>query len=128
MASFCMIAERNQAKARRRYLRARRLTPLDDDGAVWDEDSYLDEPSADESLPPEPSDFSLTLPGELSLPLASPDPRLTDPSMKRSGDTLESGSTEERKKEEGAHETRERQRLQMAASMECIWRTMASSP
>ena len=68
-ASFRMIAERNQARARRRYSRARRLTSLGDDGEPWGEDSYLDEHSADDSLPPEPSDFPLTLSGNYRCPL-----------------------------------------------------------
>ena len=36
------------------------------------------------------------------MPLASSDPRLTFPPMKRSGETLESGATKERKRTEGA--------------------------
>ena len=59
MAAFRRIAERNQAKARIRYLRARRLDSHEDDGEVWGEDSLLDEPSADESLPPKIRIFSL---------------------------------------------------------------------
>ena len=45
--------------------------------------------------------ISLNLPGELSLPLASLDPRLTFSSRKRPGDTLESGPKMGRKKEGG---------------------------
>ena len=37
--SLRSIAERNQARARRRYLRARGLTPREDDGEVWDDNS-----------------------------------------------------------------------------------------
>ena len=62
----------------------------------------MDGPSADESLPPGPSDFPLTLSGALSLPLVGSDPRLTFSSLGRSGDTMESGSTKEYKKEERA--------------------------
>ena len=98
--SFRVIAERNQAKARRRYLRARRLTPLDDNGEVWGNGPHLDDPSADDCLPPEPSDSPLTLSGALSPPVVISDPRLTFSSLKRSGDTLGSGPTKERKKEE----------------------------
>ena len=75
---------------------------MGDDGEVWDGDSFLSELSGDESLSPEPSGSSQTLSGELSLPPASSDPRLTFPSMRRSGNTAESGSTKERKEEEGA--------------------------
>ena len=57
MATLRWIAERNQAEARIRYLRARRLDAQEDDGEVWGEDSHLDEPSADGSLPPENSDI-----------------------------------------------------------------------
>ena len=77
MAPFRRIAERNQAEARLRYPRARRLASQEDDGEVWGEDSFLEEPSADESLPPENSDPLFTPPPELSLPLSSRDPRLT---------------------------------------------------
>ena len=77
MAAFRRIAERNQAKARIRYLRARRLDSHEDDGEVRGEDPFLDEPSEDESLPTENSDIPLSLSPELALPLASPDPRLT---------------------------------------------------
>ena len=101
MASFRRIAERNQAKARLRYLRARRMASKDDDEEVWGEDSFLDEPSADESLPPDHSDFQLTLSSALSLPLASTDPRLTFSSLKRSGDTLESESVKSGEKSKG---------------------------
>ena len=102
MATFRRIAERSQAKARIRFLRPRRLGPQGDDGEVWGEDSFLDEPSADESLPPENSDIPFTLSPDLSLALASHDPRLTFSSMRRSGDTLGSESIKERKKEEGS--------------------------
>ena len=102
MASFRRIAERNRAKARLRYLGARRTASKDDDEEVWGEDSFLDELSADESLPPDHSDFQLTLARALSLPLESTDPRVTFTSLKRSGDALESESAKERKKEEGA--------------------------
>ena len=61
LASFRRIAERSQAKARLRYLRARRLDSQEEDGAVWGEGSTLDEASADESLPPENSDLLFTL-------------------------------------------------------------------
>ena len=105
--SFRSIAERYQARAPRRYLRARRLTSREDDGEVWDDDSFLEKLSAGESLSPDPSDPSLNLPCELLLPLASADPRLTFSSTKRSGDTLESGSTREGKKEEGPPRGRE---------------------
>ena len=44
MASFRRIARRNQAKARLRYLRARRMASQKDDGEVWGEDSFLGEP------------------------------------------------------------------------------------
>ena len=63
----------------------------------------MDDPSADEGLPPDHSDFpTLTLSKALSFPLGNSDPRLTFPSLERSGETLESESTKERKKEEGA--------------------------
>ena len=88
---------------RLRYLRAPRMASQDEDEEVWGEDSFLEEPSAGESLPPDRSDFPRTLSSALSLPLASSNPRFTFSSMKRSGDTLESGSTKERKKEEGGH-------------------------
>ena len=39
ISSFRSIAERNQARARRRYPRARRLTPREGDGEVLDDDS-----------------------------------------------------------------------------------------
>ena len=74
VATFPRIAERGQAKARIRYLRARRLGSQEDDGEVWGGDSFLDEPSADESRPPEISDIPFNLSPELSLPLASHDP------------------------------------------------------
>ena len=102
MASFRRIAERNQAKARLSYLRARRLDSKEDDGEVWGEDSFQDEPSADQSLPPENSDLPFTLPPDVSLPLGSPDPQLTLSPLKRSGGTLESESIKERKKEDGS--------------------------
>ena len=101
MTSFRRIAARNQAKARLRYLRARRVASKGDDEEVWGADSFLEELSEGESLPPDHSEFPLTLSGALSLPLASSDPRLTFPSLKRSRDTLESGSTKERKKDDG---------------------------
>ena len=75
-----------------RYLRARRLGSQEDGGEVCGEDSFLDEPSADERIPPENSDNPLTLSPRLSLTLASHDPRLTFSSLKRSGDTLGSES------------------------------------
>ena len=96
VASARRIAERDQAEARLRYLRVRRMASQGDDGEVWSEDSFLEDPSADESLPPDNSDSPLTLSRELSLPPASLDPRLTCSSLKRSGETLESGSTKER--------------------------------
>ena len=102
MATFRRIAERNQEKASIRHLRARRLGSQEDDGEVWGEDSFLDEPSADESLPPETSDIPFTLSSRLSLALASPDPRLTFSSAKRSGETPESESFKERRKEGGS--------------------------
>ena len=101
LASFRRNAERNQAKGRLRYLRARRMASQDDDGEVWGEDSFLEEPSENEKLSPDHSDSPLTLSGGLSLPLASSDPRLTFSSLKRSGDTLESGSSKERTRDEG---------------------------
>ena len=101
MTSFRRITERNQAKDRLLYFRARRTASQDDDEEVWGEESSLEELSEDESLPPDHSEFPLTLSGALSLPLASPDPRLTSASLKRPGDTLESGSTKERKKDDG---------------------------
>ena len=78
------------------------MASQEDDGEVGGEKPFLEEPSADERLPPENSDFPLTVSRELSLPPASSDPRLTFSSLKRSGETLESGCTKERKKEEGA--------------------------
>ena len=101
-ASLRRIAERNQAKARLRYLRARRLDSKEDGGVVPGEDSFQDEPLADESLPPENSDLLFTLSPDLSLPLGSSDRRLTFSSLKRPGGTLESESIKERKKEEGS--------------------------
>ena len=62
----------------------------------------MDEPSADESRPPEKSDLLFNLSPELPLPLASPDPRLTFSSLKRSGGAPECGSIKEPKKEEGS--------------------------
>ena len=100
IASRRRIAERNRSQAHLRYLRARRMASSDNN-KVWGEDSFLGEPSADESLPPDHSDFPLTLSSALSLPLASPDPRLTFSSLNRSDDTLESGSAKERKKMKG---------------------------
>ena len=64
------------------------------------------EPSEDASIPPNHSGVSLTLSGELSLPPASLDPRLTFSALKRPGDTSESGSTKERKKDDGAPQGR----------------------
>ena len=97
IASFRRIAERSQAKARLRYLRARRMASQESDGQVWGEDSFLEEPSADESPPPAHSEFPpLTLSNALSLPLVSSDPHLTFSSLRRSGETVESGSTKER--------------------------------
>ena len=76
------------------------MDSLEGDGEVWGEDSLLEEPSADESLPPDHSDFpTLSLAKALSSPLASSDPQLTFSSLKRSGETLESGPAKERKKE-----------------------------
>ena len=85
MASFRRIAGRNQAKARLRCLRARRLDSKEDDGKVWGEDSFHDEPSAYGSLPPENSDPIFTLSPDLSLLLESSDPRLTFSALKRPG-------------------------------------------
>ena len=101
MASFRRSAERNRAKVRLRSSRARRMASGDFDGEVWREGPALDEPLADDRLPPDRSDFQLTLLSASSLPLASTDPRLTFSPLKRSGDTLESESAKERKKEEG---------------------------
>ena len=81
-------------------MRTQRTASEDDDEEVWGEDSFVDEPSAAEGLPPVHSDFKLTLSCALSLPLTSTVPRLTFSSLKRSGDTLESESAKERKKEE----------------------------
>ena len=77
------------------------MASQDDDEEVWGEDSFLAEPSKDERVPPDHSDFPLTLPGALSLPHVSSDPRPTFSSLKRSGDTLESEPTKERKRDEG---------------------------
>ena len=41
MAAFRSNAEHNQATARLRYLRARRLDSQEDDGEVWGEDSWM---------------------------------------------------------------------------------------
>ena len=66
ITAFRRIAERNQAKARLRYLRARRMASQDANEEVWGEDSFSEEPSEDGSLPPDHSEFPLTLPGALS--------------------------------------------------------------
>ena len=44
MASSRRSAERNQAEARLSSLRARRMASKDNDGEVWREESFLDEP------------------------------------------------------------------------------------
>ena len=101
IALFRTITERHHVRARRRFLRARCLTPLEDSWEVCDDDAYLVEPSEDESIPAQSSDVPLTLPSYLSLHLAGLDPRVTVPSLKSSGDTLESGPTNERSTEKG---------------------------
>ena len=98
------IAEKNQETARLRFLRARRMAIQDDDEGAWGEDSFVAEPSDDESIPPDLSEFPLTHSGSYSLPLAILDPRLTCSSLKQSGDTSESGSTKERKKDVGVRQ------------------------
>ena len=60
---------------------------------IWEDDMLPVEPTGDESIPPENAEAPLHLPSYLSLSLSSLDPRLTAQSMKRPGDTLESGST-----------------------------------
>ena len=53
------------------------------------------EPPDDESIPAESQDVPLNLPTSFSLSLSRLDPCLTAQSVKRSGETLESGSTKE---------------------------------
>ena len=54
------IAEKNQETARLRFLRARRMATQDDDEGAWGEDSFVAEPSDDESIPPDHPEFPLT--------------------------------------------------------------------
>ena len=68
---------------------------------VWEDEVHHVEPSGDQSLPAEPSDEPPNLPEYCSLPLRSLDPRLTVQSLKRQGDTLESGPTKEPRAERG---------------------------
>ena len=93
IAEFRAIPARNHSRARRRCPRAQCLTPQDNNVEVWENDAHLVEPSHDESTPAESQDAPLHLPTFLSLPLSSLGYRITAQSMKRSGETLESGST-----------------------------------
>ena len=62
---------------------------------VWEDDVLPAEPSGDEGIPPDSSDAPLYYPTYFSLPFSSLGPRLTAQSMRRPGDTLESGFTKE---------------------------------
>ena len=83
---FRSVAQRNHARSRLRFLRARSLSPhlnLD----VWDDEAHYVDPSGDESLPLERPEDPLNFPEYFFL--SSPDPRLTVQSLKRRGDPLD---------------------------------------
>ena len=102
IAFFRTIAERNQSRARRRLLRARRLNSQDDAVEVLENDVHHVDPSDDEGIPPESQDVPLNLPTYFSLPLSSLDPSITVRSVKRPCDTVESGFTKEPRTERGS--------------------------
>ena len=72
---FWSIVERDQDRARRRYLRARRMEP-DQELDVWVDEPLRPEPSDREAIPAEPVGSSLALPAQFHL-LGSQDPRPT---------------------------------------------------
>ena len=95
IALFHAIAESNHLRARRRFLRAQCLASQGDNVGVWEDDVHPVDPSDDESIPAESQEGPLNLPTYFPLPLSSLDPRLTAQSVKRPGETMESGSTKE---------------------------------
>ena len=101
LALFRTVAERNHASPRRRFLRERYFDTHDDAVDVWEDGAHYVEPSDDARLPAEGLEDTLNLPEYFSLPLPSLDPCLTVLSVKRPGDTFESGSTKEPRTERG---------------------------
>ena len=77
LAIFQTVAERNHARSRRRFLRARYFNTHDDTEDDWEDEVHHVGPSGDESIPAESQEETLNLPAYISLPfpawtLASP--------------------------------------------------------
>ena len=96
---FWSIVARNHDRARRRYLRARRMEP-EGEFDVFDEEPILEPPDAG-TVPAEPAGSTLELPGHLHPALGDPDPRFTvkeppnsmhAPASKRPGEPLDNSS------------------------------------
>ena len=58
IALFRRVSERNHARARRRFLRARYLNPQSDIAEAWEDYVHQVDPSDDESIPADSQDLS----------------------------------------------------------------------
>ena len=89
LAFFLPVAQRNYPRPRRRFLRARYLSP-NISSEVWGAEARCVGPPADEDLPFERPDNPLKLPENFSLPHSSLDRHLAVQSVRRPGDPRES--------------------------------------
>ena len=90
------VAERNHARARRRFLRAWYLNSQGDVVEVWAHEVHQVDPSDGEGIPADSQRAALKLPAYIPLTPSSLDPRLAVQYVKRPRYTLESGSTKPR--------------------------------